>query len=52
MKEYEMGGACRTYVGNKNAYTIGLTCMDWVSLARNRNHWRTFVNTAMNLQVL
>lgn len=52
MKEDEMGGACRTYVGNKNAYKIGLKGMDCVSLARNRNHWRTFVNVSMNLQVL
>jgi hypothetical protein len=30
---------------------IGWDDMDWIVLAQNRDQWRTFVNTAMNLQV-
>jgi hypothetical protein len=25
--------------------------MDWIDLARDRNRWRTVVNTVMNLRV-
>jgi hypothetical protein len=24
-------------------------CVDWIDLAQNRNKWRAFVNTLMNL---
>jgi hypothetical protein len=30
---------------------IGLGGVDWIDLAQDRNHWRTLVNTIMNLQV-
>jgi hypothetical protein len=30
---------------------IGWGGMDWIDLAQDRDHWRTLVNTVMNLQV-
>jgi hypothetical protein len=30
---------------------IGWNGMDWIHLAQDREHWRPFVNMAMNLQV-
>jgi hypothetical protein len=30
---------------------IGWGDMDWIDLALDRDHWRTLVNTAMNLRV-
>jgi hypothetical protein len=31
---------------------IGWDCMEWIELAKDRDQWRVFVNTAMNLRVL
>jgi hypothetical protein len=31
---------------------IGLGCVDWIQLAQDRDRWRAFVNTVMNLPVL
>jgi hypothetical protein len=28
---------------------IGWGCMDWIDLAEDRDQWRIFVNTVMNL---
>jgi hypothetical protein len=30
---------------------IGWDGVDWVNLAQDRGHWRSLVNTVMNLQV-
>jgi hypothetical protein len=30
---------------------IGWDGMDWIDLAQDRDQWRFFVNTVMNLQV-
>jgi hypothetical protein len=30
---------------------IGWGDMDWIDLAQDRDHWRTHVNTVMNLRV-
>jgi hypothetical protein len=30
---------------------IGWDGMDWIDLAQNRDQWRAFVNTVMNLQL-
>jgi hypothetical protein len=30
---------------------IGLDCMDWIDLARDRDQWRALVNTVMKLWV-
>jgi hypothetical protein len=30
---------------------IGQGCMDWIDLAEDRDRWRSFVNTLMNLWV-
>jgi len=30
---------------------IGIDCANWIRLARDRVHWRAFVNTVMNLRV-
>jgi hypothetical protein len=29
---------------------IGWGAVDWIHLAQDRNHWRTLVNTVMNLR--
>jgi hypothetical protein len=31
---------------------IGWGCMDWISLAQDRDKWRALVNAVMKLQVL
>jgi hypothetical protein len=31
---------------------IGLRCVDWIRLARDRNRWRAVVSAVMNLRVL
>jgi hypothetical protein len=33
------------------ADNIGWDGMDWIDLAKNRDQWRAFVNTVMNLRV-
>ena len=33
------------------AITMGIKRMDWIPLARNRDQWRAFPNTALNIQV-
>jgi hypothetical protein len=30
---------------------IDLEGMDWIHLAQDRNHWRTLVNTVVNLRI-
>jgi hypothetical protein len=30
---------------------LGLKGVDWIHLAQDRDRWRAFVNTVMNLQV-
>jgi hypothetical protein len=30
---------------------IGWDGVDWIEMAQNRDQWRAFVNTVMNLQV-
>jgi hypothetical protein len=30
---------------------VGFDGLDWIDLAQNRDRWRTFVNTVMNLRV-
>jgi hypothetical protein len=30
---------------------IGRGGMDWIDLAKDRDHWRALVNTVMNLRV-
>jgi hypothetical protein len=30
---------------------IGLNVVDWIGLAQDRNRWRAFVNSVMNLPV-
>jgi hypothetical protein len=30
---------------------IGLSGMDWIDMARDRDQWRALVNTVMNLRV-
>jgi hypothetical protein len=30
---------------------IGSDVMDWIDLARDRDHWRALLNTVMNLRV-
>jgi hypothetical protein len=34
-----------------NLGEMGCGGVDWIGLAQDRNKWRTFVNTAMNLGV-
>jgi hypothetical protein len=31
---------------------IGLGCVDWIRLAKDRDRWRVVVSAAMNLRVL
>jgi hypothetical protein len=31
---------------------IGWGSVDWIQLAQDRNRWRAFVNTVLNLRVL
>jgi hypothetical protein len=31
---------------------IGRGGIDWIDLAQDRDHWRAFLNTVMNLRVL
>jgi hypothetical protein len=43
---------CR-WVGNIKMDLKGNKCggVDWIDLAQDRDHWRAFVNTIMNLRV-
>jgi hypothetical protein len=34
-----------------NLKEIGWSGMDWIDLAQDRDHWRAFVNTIVNLLV-
>jgi hypothetical protein len=48
-----LGRSRRRWVGNIKM-DIGETRwngMDWIGLAQDRDQWRTFVNTVMNLRV-
>jgi hypothetical protein len=31
---------------------IGLSGIDWIDLAQDRDHWRALLNTVMNFRVL
>jgi hypothetical protein len=35
-----------------NLKDIGWDCMDWIDLVQDRDQWRAFVNTVINLLVL
>jgi hypothetical protein len=49
----QLGRQRRRWVGNINMdlREIGRDGMDWIDLAQNRDQWRSFVNTVMNLCV-
>jgi hypothetical protein len=34
-----------------NPRAIGWGCMNWINLAQDKDHWRAFVNTVMNLVI-
>jgi hypothetical protein len=36
---------------NMDLREIGCGSMDWTDLAQDRDHWRDFLNTVMNLRV-
>jgi hypothetical protein len=48
-----LGGPRRRWVDNIRLYRreIGLGNMVWIDLAQDRDQWRAFVNTVMNLLV-
>jgi hypothetical protein len=48
-----LGRPRRRWVGNNkmNLREIGWDGVDWIDLAQDRDQWRAFVNTVMNLQV-
>jgi hypothetical protein len=48
-----LGRTRRRLVGNTkmDRRAIGWDGMDWIDLAQDRDQWRAFVNTVMNLRV-
>jgi hypothetical protein len=48
-----LGRPRRKWVDNikTNLSEIGWDGVDWVNLVQDRDHWRAFVNTVMNLRV-
>jgi hypothetical protein len=49
-----LGRPRRKWVDNikiRDLREIGWDGVDWVSVTQDRNHWRAFVNTVMNLRV-
>jgi hypothetical protein len=48
-----LGRPRRRWVDNIKMYLsqIGWGGMAWIGLAQDRDHWKTLVNTAMNLRV-
>jgi hypothetical protein len=48
-----LGRPRRRWVDNikMDLRVIGWDDMDWIDLARDRDRWRTLVNTAMNLRI-
>jgi hypothetical protein len=49
----QLGRPRRRWVNNIkiNLREIGWEGMDWIDLAKDRDQWRSLVNTVMNLQV-
>jgi hypothetical protein len=48
-----IGRPRRRWVDNirMNLVEVGLDDVDWIGLAKDRNRWRTVVNSVMNLRV-
>jgi hypothetical protein len=48
-----LGRPRRRWVDNIKMYLskIGWDGVDWIVLAQDRDQWRAFMNTAMNLQI-
>jgi hypothetical protein len=46
-----LGRPRRRWEDNMNLRETGLKNVDWIHLAQQRDQWRAFVNTVMNLRV-
>ena len=40
------------YIIRMDLEEIGINAWNWVDSAQDKNHWRSLVNTALNLRVL